>query len=263
MSTLSTVFKQYEQEAYASYETISGITLDKNTDGTFKPQGLNDALDAYRHAYVSAVMTRDYKKIVAHVAGTGHEVKGELFGGQPAGERNMDLWNNSKGRDIGSAAPSRTAIAQNVYNALQNGELITTLADTRKSSELYAEYRGVNTLLSAINNLYLQFKSWVPPRTDPLVLDLDNDGIETIGIGSTVVVFDHNADGIRTGTGWVKSDDGFLVLDRNDNGMIDSGRELFGVDTIKSNGALAINGFDALSGLKKAGLNQSKIADEL
>lgn len=60
---------------------------------------------------------------------------------------------------------------------------------------------------AAINNLFLQFKSWTPPRTDPLVLDLDNDGIETIGIGGTVVVFDHNADGIKTGTGWVKSDD--------------------------------------------------------
>jgi len=199
-------------------------------------------------------MTRDYNKIVAHVAGTAHEVRGELFGGQPAGERNMDLWNNSKGRDIGSAEPSRTAIAQKVYDALQNGELITEpITDTRKSSELYAEYRGVNTLLSAINNLFLQFKSWTPPRTDPLVLDLDNDGIETIGIGGTVVMFDHNADGIRTGTGWVKSDDGFLVLDRNDNGTIDSGRELFGVDTMKSNGALATNGFEALSELDSNG----------
>jgi len=108
-------------------------------------------------------------------------------------------------------------------------------------------------IANLVNNLYLQFKSWTPPRTDPLVLDLDNDGIETIGIGGTVVVFDHNADGIRTGTGWVKSDDGFLVLDRNDNGTIDSGRELFGVDTIKSNGAFATNGFEALSELDANG----------
>ncbi|GJL74314.1 calcium-binding protein [Nitrosomonas sp.] len=100
-----------------------------------------------------------------------------------------------------------------------------------------------------VNALFLQFKNWTPPRTDPLVLDLDNDGIETIGIGNTVVVFDHDGDGIKTGTGWVKSDDGFLVLDRNDNGTIDTGAELFGVDTIKVNGALATDGFDALSDL--------------
>ncbi|MBP7113693.1 MAG: calcium-binding protein, partial [Nitrosomonas sp.] len=102
---------------------------------------------------------------------------------------------------------------------------------------------------NTVNNFFLQFKNWTPPRTDPLVLDLDNDGIETIGINNPVILFDHDSDGIKTGTGWVKSDDGFLVLDRNDNGTIDSGRELFGVDTIKSNGSRATNGFDALSDL--------------
>jgi len=72
-----------------------------------------------------------------------------------------------------------------------------------------------------------------PPRPrDPLAIDLDGDGIETVGVGSTPVLFDHNADGIRTGTGWVKADDAWLVLDRNGNGTIDSGRELFGVDTV-------------------------------
>ncbi|BCM03865.1 hypothetical protein MAFF301560_32520 [Ralstonia solanacearum] len=36
------------------------------------------------------------------------------------------------------------------------------------------------------------------------------------------------------------------MLDRNGNGAIDSGRELFGVDTLKSNGQFATDGFDAL-----------------
>lgn len=75
-------------------------------------------------------------------------------------------------------------------------------------------------LNSDINTQYNQSKNWSPPHTDPLVLDLDNDGIETIGIANTVVVFDHDGDGIKTGTGWVNSDDGFLVLDRNGNGTI-------------------------------------------
>ncbi|MDV6345102.1 calcium-binding protein, partial [Nitrosomonas sp. Is37] len=101
---------------------------------------------------------------------------------------------------------------------------------------------------NTVNNLFLQFKNWVPPRTDPLVLDLDNDGIETFGINGSIV-FDHDGDGIKTGTGWVNRDDGFLVLDRNGNGTIDTGAELFGVDTVKSDGKLAINGFDALSDL--------------
>jgi hypothetical protein len=36
----------------------------------------------------------------------------------------------------------------------------------------------------------------VPPRRDPLALDLDGDGLETTTPNDKVVVFDHNNDGI-------------------------------------------------------------------
>lgn len=86
-----------------------------------------------------------------------------------------------------------------------------------------------------------------PPPRDPLVLDLDGDGVETTSTrDGTVIMFDHDGDGVKTGTGWVKPDDGWLVLDHNGNGTIDSGRELFGMDTVKSNAQLATDGFDAL-----------------
>lgn len=73
-----------------------------------------------------------------------------------------------------------------------------------------------------------------PPRRDPLAIDLDGDGIETVGIPSSgaPILFDHDADGTKTGTGWLKGDDAWLVLDRDGNGSIDSGLELFGVDTL-------------------------------
>ncbi|WP_347506175.1 hypothetical protein [Pseudomonas anguilliseptica] len=83
---------------------------------------------------------------------------------------------------------------------------------------------------------------------DPLALDLDSDGIETVS-SDAGITFDFDGDGLKTGTGWVKGDDGFLVLDRNGNGSIDTGAELFGVDTVKANGQKASNGFDALRDL--------------
>ena len=90
-------------------------------------------------------------------------------------------------------------------------------------------------------------QNWTQPR-DPLVLDLDGDGVELTASDNSIY-FDHNADGVYTGTQWVKSDDGILVRDLNANGTIDSGRELFGDNTRLSNGQLATNGFQALADL--------------
>ncbi len=89
-------------------------------------------------------------------------------------------------------------------------------------------------------------------RRDPLALDLDGDGIETVS-ANTGIVFDFNGDGLKTGTGWVKSDDGLLVRDLNKDGFINNGGELFGIDTIKSNGEKATDGFDALRDLDSNG----------
>ena len=83
---------------------------------------------------------------------------------------------------------------------------------------------------------------------DPLTLDLDGDGIETVKIdGLNSILFDHDADGIRTATGWVKADDGLLVLDSNGDGKIDTGRELFGDNRLLKDGSLAPTGFAALA----------------
>ena len=89
---------------------------------------------------------------------------------------------------------------------------------------------------------------------DPLVLDLDGDGIETVASnGLAGALFDQNGDGIRTATGWVKSDDGILVRDINGNGTIDNGSEVFGDSTALAAGGTAADGFAALSGMDSNG----------
>lgn len=88
-------------------------------------------------------------------------------------------------------------------------------------------------------------------RYDPLALDLNGDGrVSTRADGNLVgPMFDFDADGYRTATGWIAPEDGLLVRDLNGNGVIDSGAELFGDQTVMRNGSTAATGFQALADL--------------
>ncbi len=108
-------------------------------------------------------------------------------------------------------------------------------------------FSGWKQLADLIPDLFNAAQKWIE-RRDPLVLDLDGDGIETIPpLSTNPILFDHDGDGIKNGTGWIKSDDGFLVLDRNNNGFIDNGTELFGDSTNLISGGKAADGFAALA----------------
>jgi VCBS repeat-containing protein len=61
--------------------------------------------------------------------------------------------------------------------------------------------------------------------TAPVVLDLDGDGVEFLGITSGVT-FDYHGDGSAESTAWVGSDDGLLALDRNGDGIVNDGSEI-------------------------------------
>ncbi|MBQ4283496.1 MAG: hypothetical protein IJB96_06185, partial [Lachnospira sp.] len=85
-------------------------------------------------------------------------------------------------------------------------------------------------------------------RVDPLIFDLNNDGIFSTTVEDGVH-FDYEADGFKEKTAWMSEGDGMLVRDINGNGTIDNGSELFGDQTLLSNGDVATNGIDALTDL--------------
>ena len=91
-----------------------------------------------------------------------------------------------------------------------------------------------------------QGTSITPPPRDPVTVDLDGDGVETIS-SENGVYFDLDASGTAEKTGWIAPDDGLVVMDRDGNGTIDNGRELFGDATVLKDGSIASTGFEALA----------------
>ena len=84
--------------------------------------------------------------------------------------------------------------------------------------------------------------------TSPLILDLNGDGVRTQHWASNTL-FDIDADGTLERTGWISEGDGLLTLDRNADGIINDGSELFGNATTLADGSKASDGFAALAEL--------------
>jgi hypothetical protein len=87
-----------------------------------------------------------------------------------------------------------------------------------------------------------------PPSGCPILIDLENDGIRLTGLADPVW-FDIDADGDADLISWTERSEGILALDRNGNGTIDNGGELFGNATLLADGTRALNGYLALAEL--------------
>jgi hypothetical protein len=80
----------------------------------------------------------------------------------------------------------------------------------------------------------------------PIVLDLNGDGVRTTSAANGVN-FDLNGTGTVNKVGWVDATDGLLVMDRNGDGKINDGTELFGAATKDANGNRVGNGYNAMA----------------
>ena len=90
--------------------------------------------------------------------------------------------------------------------------------------------------------------------TCPLIVDTNHDGFKLTSV-SEGVLFDLDADGSPERVAWTEadSDEAFIAMDRNGNGRIDDGSELFGNYTPAYNDRRDVttgNGFDALKFLE-------------
>ena len=142
------------------------------------------------------------------------------------------------------------------------GELKSFL-DRVNESFILDTFGGIDSIIGELASKINRDSSYRIVRYDPLALDLDGDGSVITNASSawSGSLFDSDADGIRTASGWVGSADGLLVRDLDGNGLIDSGRELFGDQTLLADGSTALNGFAALAALDINGDGQVDAAD--
>lgn len=136
-SFLEKYIEPYRQEAY-QYFHDNVRKLPKNKNGNFDEStgamSNNDA-DAFRHAFVSGVMTLKWGATNAEIMGFGVE----LVGKNPKNERNMDLWNNAIGRKYAKVSKTNKDLAMFLLESLKNEELIVKPSDARK-------YKGLLSL---------------------------------------------------------------------------------------------------------------------
>jgi len=103
----------------------------------------NNEADAFKHTFAAADMVVRHGELASYIGGTYHE---SLTINNPAGEKNMDYWNNSTGKAIANELEKRygdrlqqmskeqiaNLIAPKVMEKMHKGELITSPSDQRK-----------------------------------------------------------------------------------------------------------------------------------
>jgi hypothetical protein len=88
-----------------------------------------------------------------------------------------------------------------------------------------------------------------PDGCSPIIIAVGQSADYQLTSADYGVFFDLDGDGIRQKMAWTRANDlvAFLVRDRNGNGQIDDGTELFGNHTILRSGQPVTNGFEALA----------------
>jgi hypothetical protein len=89
----------------------------------------------------------------------------------------------------------------------------------------------------------------LPDGCSPIIIAVGQSSNYQLTSAAEGVLFDMNADGIAEPMAWTRAGEpvAFLVLDRNGNGRIDNGGELFGNHSVLPSGQPVTNGFEALA----------------
>ena len=130
---------------------------------------------------------------------------------------------------------------------------ISQLNEVFKKSEIKRKTgikKGIDQRVQILRNELFQARQNAPcPSSggggEPIVIDLDGDGLS---LTTTRVKFDILGDGTKPATTWAGAREGFLALDRDGNGVVDSVHELMG-NRSKCGAGECYDGVEALRAL--------------
>lgn len=286
-------FKRYEKkkepEPEPSPVTVSVPSKNKTESYTdTQDYGNNDQTDKPSGEGLVAIDPYVYLTLVATAT--------TLQAANVAINRNPNTWNSVSEAIIAACESFKTTVAANLPKVLKTAgasaagitgavmvsktnvyaqELQNAQDDFMTAVEIYCgedmaaavsdaiqngDEDALNDITDSLQDLadeYDQAGNAQPPR-DPLVVDLGTDGIELSTLADGVN-FDLDNNGFAEKTAWIGNEDGFIALDRNKNGKIDNGGELFGDQVTLSSGALSSSGFEALA---EYDINGDKVIDK-
>lgn len=229
----------------------------------------SNCVNAWQHAYISGMIFQNVKSIdISLLSGILKEFIALTWWGE---DTSKDLYNNKKGVEISKNyenledfknalfdslidVDSNTKLFSPKYDELiidaQNDDRINGINLFQEITTLPAfldsvySSRDIDMPEDMINDLYDQYNGYrgkfhsagdceCTPK-DPIIFDLNNDGVlETTDINNGIY-FDHENDGFAESSAWVGDNDGVLVTDSNNNGEIDNGSELLTAETLAS-----------------------------
>ncbi|AXG45328.1 hypothetical protein GPY51_23000 [Photorhabdus laumondii subsp. laumondii] len=142
--------------------------------------------------------------------------------------------------------PNYNLLTNNCIDFVNSILRVSHYDNDKNGIDFIQELRGMspNAVLDNFEEIVEDQKS----TETPLIIDLTGDGIITIAENGSIY-FDHDNDGIVESSGWIEANNAFLVWDKNGDGKINNGNELFGNNSILKNGVKSVNGFAALADL--------------